>query len=50
MGEPVYRRVVVKLSGEYLAGPQPFGIDQVTIDSVADDLIAAHAGEWNSRS
>jgi len=43
MGEPVYRRVVVKLSGEYLAGPQPFGIDQTTIDAVADDLIAARA-------
>jgi len=43
MGEPVYRRVVVKLSGEYLAGPQPFGIDQGTIDTVADDLIAARA-------
>lgn len=41
MGEPVYRRVVVKLSGEYLAGPQPFGIDQSTIDKVAQDLIAA---------
>lgn len=41
MGEPVYRRVVVKLSGEYLAGPQPFGIDQPTIDKVAQDLIAA---------
>ncbi|MBR1220037.1 UMP kinase [Bradyrhizobium sp. U87765 SZCCT0131] len=43
MGEPVYRRVVVKLSGEYLAGPQPFGIDQPTIDRVAGDLIAARA-------
>ncbi|MDR3467071.1 MAG: UMP kinase [Xanthobacteraceae bacterium] len=43
MGEPVYRRVVVKLSGEYLAGPQPFGIDQATIGTVADDLIAARA-------
>ena len=41
MGEPVYRRVVVKLSGEYLAGPQPFGIDQPTIDRVAGDLIKA---------
>jgi uridylate kinase len=43
MGEPVYRRVVVKLSGEYLAGPQLFGIDQATIGTVADDLIAARA-------
>jgi uridylate kinase len=41
MDEPAYRRVVVKLSGEYLAGPQSFGIDQPTIDRIADDLTAA---------
>jgi len=41
MGEPVYRRVVVKLSGEYFAGPQSYGIDQPTIDRIAVDLIAA---------
>lgn len=41
MGEPAYRRVVVKLSGEYLAGAQRFGIDQPTIDRVAGDLIKA---------
>ncbi len=41
MGEPVYRRVVVKLSGEYLAGSQPFGIDQPTLDRIAGDLIKA---------
>ena len=28
MAEPVYRRVVIKLSGEYLAGSHAFGIDQ----------------------
>src|SRR6266446_2959376 len=42
MAEPVYRRVVIKLSGEYLAGSQSFGIDQPTVDRIADDLIAAH--------
>jgi uridylate kinase len=41
MDEPAYRRVVVKLSGEYFAGSKPFGIDQPTIDRVAGDLIAA---------
>jgi uridylate kinase len=41
MAEPVYRRVVIKLSGEYLAGAQSFGIDQPTVDRIADDLIAA---------
>src|SRR5207247_5714395 len=42
MAEPVYRRVVIKLSGEYLAGSHSFGIDQPTVDRIADDLIAAH--------
>ncbi|WP_439925696.1 UMP kinase [Nitrobacter sp. JJSN] len=41
MDEPAYRRVVVKLSGEYLAGSQSFGIDQPTIDRIAGDLTAA---------
>src|SRR5258708_9016792 len=41
MAEPVYRRVVIKLSGEYFAGPQSSGFDQPTIDRVAGDLIAA---------
>jgi uridylate kinase len=41
MAEPVYRRVVVKLSGEYLAGPNSAGIDQATVDRIAGDLIAA---------
>ena len=41
MAEPLYRRVVVKLSGEYLAGSQGFGFDQATVDRIAGDLIAA---------
>src|ERR1700716_3717591 len=41
MGEPIYRRVVIKLSGEYFAGSQSFGMDQPTIDRIAGDLIAA---------
>ena len=41
MAEPIYRRVVIKLSGEYFAGSQSFGIDQPTIDRIAGDLIAA---------
>lgn len=41
MGKLAYRRVVIKLSGEYFAGGQPFGIDQPTIDRIAADVIAA---------
>lgn len=42
MSKPVHRRVIVKLSGEALAGNQGAGIDQATIDRVAADLVAAH--------
>src|SRR5260370_17484619 len=41
MAEPVYRRVVIKISGEFLAGKQALGIDQTTVDRIAGDLIAA---------
>lgn len=41
MSKPVHRRVIVKLSGEALAGRQGSGIDQATIDRVAADLVAA---------
>ena len=43
MAEPAYRRVVVKLSGEALSGPDGFGIHQPTLDRVAADLVAARA-------
>ena len=36
MGEPGYRRVIVKLSGEALAGPEGFGIHQPIVDRIAD--------------
>jgi uridylate kinase len=42
MDKPNYRRVIVKLSGEALSGPEKFGIHQPTIDRFAADLIAAH--------
>ena len=41
MAKPNYRRVIVKLSGEALSGPEKFGIHQPTIDRFAADLIAA---------
>src|SRR5580693_8002261 len=42
MDKANYRRVIVKLSGEALSGPEKFGIHQPTIDRFAADLIAAH--------
>jgi uridylate kinase len=43
MGEPAYRRVIIKLSGEALSGPDGFGVHQPTLDRIASDLVAAHA-------
>jgi uridylate kinase len=36
-----YRRVIVKVSGEALAGPGGSGIHQPTIDRIAKDIVAA---------
>lgn len=43
MSDPVYRRVIVKLSGEALTGANGFGIDQKTVDRLAADLVATAA-------
>ncbi len=43
MGEPIYRRVIVKLSGEALTGPEGFGIHQPVVDRIAADLVASCA-------
>src|SRR5512147_1648537 len=40
---PVYRRVLLKLSGESLMGDLPFGIDLPTIERMADDIEAVHS-------
>src|ERR1700719_3736474 len=41
MAVPTYRRVIVKLSGEALSGPEAFGIHQPTVDRFAADIAAA---------
>src|SRR5260370_40824704 len=43
MTKPVYRRVVVKVSGEALMGPDDYGIHQPTLERIASDLAASHA-------
>ena len=40
MSDPVYRRVIVKLSGEALTGAGDFGIEQATVERLAADLVA----------
>ncbi len=39
MAKAIYKRVVIKLSGEALAGEKGNGIDQKTLDSVVDQII-----------
>jgi uridylate kinase len=41
MAQPTYRRVVVKLSGEALSGPDGFGIHQATLERIAADVAGA---------
>lgn len=43
MTTAAYRRVIVKLSGEALSGPEPFGLHQPTLDRFAADLAASRA-------
>src|ERR1700690_1845897 len=40
MSDPLYRRVIVKLSGEALTGAKGFGLDQATVAQIAGDLVA----------
>ena len=37
-GRPAYRRIVLKLSGEALAGGQGYGIDPLVLDRVAAEV------------
>ena len=43
MGELAYRRVLLKLSGEALAGERGFGIDFGVVESLTDEIKAVHA-------
>jgi len=43
MPEPAFRRIIVKISGEALSGPESFGIHQPTLERIAADLAAARA-------
>jgi uridylate kinase len=41
--KPVYRRVLLKLSGEALLGAKTFGIDRAFADYLAEEIREAHA-------
>lgn len=42
MKKPVYKRILLKLSGEALAGKQGTGINTATIKQIAQDIAAAY--------
>ena len=39
---PIYKRIILKLSGEALAGDNGFGLDETIIERVVDQLIRVH--------
>src|SRR5262249_47438914 len=43
MPDPAYRRIIVKVSGEALAGQGGYGVNQPTVDRIAADLVRSHA-------
>jgi uridylate kinase len=40
---PVFRRILLKLSGESLMGEREYGLDRRTIDSIAEEILDVHA-------
>src|SRR6201994_5225991 len=40
--QPIYKRIVLKLSGESLQGPQGFGIHGETVRAIAQELKEVH--------
>lgn len=38
MKKPMYKRVMLKISGEALAGDKGFGLEQPTVNSIAKKL------------
>ncbi len=36
---PVFRRILLKLSGESLMGDQEYGMDRATIDAIAEEIV-----------
>src|SRR5438132_6283828 len=43
MAEPVFKRVLLKLSGEALAGNRGFGVDTIRIHQIAGEIQEVHA-------
>ena len=39
---PAYKRILLKISGEALMGPQQFGLHPPTVDRIADEIVDLH--------
>jgi uridylate kinase len=39
---PVFRRILLKLSGESLMGEREYGLDRATIDVIAEEIVDVH--------
>jgi uridylate kinase len=42
-GEPTYKRVLLKVSGEALMGTRDYGLDPETVDRLAEEISTVHA-------
>ncbi|GBC98425.1 Uridylate kinase [bacterium HR17] len=42
-GQPRWRRIVLKMSGEVLGGTSGFGLDDTVVNRIADEIRAVHA-------
>ncbi|MEW6144696.1 MAG: UMP kinase [Thermodesulfobacteriota bacterium] len=40
--EPKYRRILLKLSGEALQGPEGYGISSKSLDAISDEIVEVH--------
>ena len=50
MAKPTYKRILLKVSGEVLAGDQSFGIEPQFLNAMADQIVAAAQSGVRSRS
>ena len=48
--KPLYRRVLIKLSGEAFMGAREYGIDPDTVNSIADELAAKQKAEQDAKA
>jgi len=44
-GKPLYRRILLKLSGEALMGKEPYGIDSDVLEQIAEEIEEIHQME-----